>query len=395
MVSSRAVAQGSTPRPGRPRGRSRDLPPSLRAVRLLAGLVLVVLVLAGCGTDGDDGGGQAATPSPTGAPVETEATAGEATTEPTPAASPTATGTEGTEAAGETSTLRVTTLYVCSEAHLAWGIDRGLFADEGIEIELVRTAGGAAGLAAIVADEADLSSTNPVSAMLARSQGFPIKVVSNSFDARTEGDGFAEGVVVHADSDISGPEDLEGRTVAVNEIGSQNDVFTRAWIRGAGVDPMSVNMVALPFPELVPAIEDRRVDAAMVTGSHVAQLDAAGTGRMIGNPLTEVVGPVSIAAYMATEEFLDSDGELVQSFVDGLSAAVEEVNDPANREDVLAVMADYCEAPAPALEAVRFAGWNAHIDTEQLGRVGEVLVEQGMLQEPPDVDALVAPTALP
>lgn len=360
----------------------------LPAARLLAALLALALLLVACGTD-DDGVAEEPATSPATTPAEP-------TTEP-----PEEAGTE-TEAAevpteepapDEAATLRVTTLFVCSEAHLAWGIDKGTFADEGLEIELVRTAGGAAGLAALFAGEADLSSTNPVSAMLAFNQGFPVRIVANSFNARTEGEGFAEGVVVHADSDIEGPEDLEGATVAVNEIGSQNDVFTRAWLRRAGVDPMSVNMVALPFPELVPAIEEGRVDAAMVTGSHLAQLTAAGTGRQIGNPLVDVVGPVSIAAYMATAEFVEEQPELVERFVAGLAAAVDETNDEANRDEVLAVMSEYCGAPAPALAAVRFAGWEAHLDEDELEGVAEVLIEEGMVQEAPDLGTLLADTA--
>lgn len=391
MRNENASVQDRTRRPKQPHSRGRDLPPPLRVVRLLTVLMLAVLLVAACGP-AQDGGEQAATPTPTGEAAETEDTP--TATETEAEATETPTEAEGTEAAGETGTVRVTTLYVCSEAHLAWGIDKGLFAEEGVEIELVRTAGGAAGLAALVAGEADLSSTNPVSAMLAYNQGFPIQLVSNSFDANPEGEGFSEGVVVHADSDIDGPEDLAGRTVAVNEIGSQNDVFTRAWIRQAGVEPMSVNFVALPFPELVPAIQDQRVDAAMVTGSQVAQLEGPGTGRKIGNPLVDVVGPVSIAAYIATEDFVAESPELLQSFVDGLSAAVEEVTDPQNRDEVLRVMSEYCGAPAPALQAVRFPDWNAQIDMDQLGSVADVLLEQGLVREAPDLDGLVAETAL-
>ena len=204
-----------------------------------------------------------------------------------------------TTEAGPT-TVRVTTLFVCSEAHIGWGVAKGVFAAHGLEIELVRTAGGAAGLAAIVADAADISSTNPASAILAVNQGFPIQIISGSFVANPDGQGFAEGVVVAADSDIQGPGDLAGHKVAVNELGSQNHIFTQAWIRAAGVDPSDVNMLALPFPELVPAVLEGRVDAALMTGSQVAQTVGPGTGRFIGNPLTDVIGPVPIATYIST-----------------------------------------------------------------------------------------------
>lgn len=347
--------------------------------RWLALLAVVLLVAASCGDDDD---GDAADDTGTTAPAGETTVAGDD-----------GDGDEVDEDEGPT-TVRVTTLFVCSEAHLAWGMEQGIFEDHGIDVELVRTAGGAAGLAAIVSGDADLSSTNPASAILSAQNGFPIQLVAGSFDANPEGEGFSEGVVVPADSDIEGPGDLAGRKVAVNELGSQNDIFTKAWIREAGVNPSDVNMLALPFPQLVPALQDGRVDAALLTGSQVAQMVGPGDGRKIGNPLVDVIGPVPIASYIATEEFLEGNREAVDSFVAALSESIDQIEDPANRDEVLEVASEFCEAPVEGLRNVRFVDWNAFVDVDTLSQISEILVQEGMLREPYPVEDLVADTAV-
>lgn len=306
-------------------------------------------------------------------------------------------GEDGAVAEGEQNgptSLRVTTLFLCSEVNIAWAIEKGIFEEQGLEIELLPAGGGAAGLASIISGDADITTTTPSSAIISAAEGFPTKLVSGSFEANPEGSGVAEGIVVLADSEIQEPADLVDRRLGVNELGGQNHIFTRAWIRQAGVVPEEVNTLALPFPELVPALEDERIDAALLTGSQAAQMVDAGTGRMIGNPLVDVIGPVPIAVYSSTTEFLEENREAVEGFVAALDEASNEIEDPANREEVLRTASGFCEAPVEGLRAERFKDWNAYVDLDTLNGISEILVEEGLLQEPYAVEELVAETAL-
>lgn len=299
---------------------------------------------------------------------------------------------DGDDAAGE-GALRVTTLQACSEAHVAWAIEKGVFEDHDVDVELVPTRGGAAGLAALVAGEADIASSNPVSAILAHSQGFEIKLVSNSFNANLEGEGISEGVVARTGTSITGPGDLKGQRVAVNEIGSQNHIFTANWIRAAGVDPADVSIIAVPFPEMTGAMTDGRVDAAMLTGSQAAALVAGGDGDEIGNPLADVIGPTSLAAYIATEKVVEERGEQVSAFVDALAEADEAATDPANRDEVLEIMSDFCEAPVEALRGVRFPAWSTSLGEGTLEDTLQVMVEESIVSPETSLDGLLADTA--
>ena len=294
-----------------------------------------------------------------------------------------------TSAPAGAAKLRVTTLYVCSESPLAWGMTKGIFKNHGLDVELVRTAGGAAGLAAVMSGSADLSSTNPVSALLAGSQGFPIKIVSGSFNASADGPGASEGVAVSANSPIKNAADLKGKKLAVNELGSANHVLTLAWLRKAGVEPSDVNVLALSFGDMVAAVTSGRVDGAMMTGAQVAALTAAKKARVIGNPLTDVIGPIPIAQYIATDSFATSHKDSVKKFTDALAESIKQVKDPANREEMQKVTSEFCKTPVESLAKVRDVDWTAAVDADVLKKVSAVLTQEKLLTSPYDPGQLI------
>lgn len=344
-------------------------------LRALLLVVALVVVLPAC--DGDDDGTTAANGETTAADDDSGTTATDAGDQDEPAGS-----------------LKVTTIHLCSETHLGWAVENELFADQGIDVELVTTEGAVTGLAAVLSDATDLSTTNPAALVQSVNEGFPVKLVAGSFTTDPEGEGSAEGVVVAADSDIGGPGDFAGRSIAVSELGSLNHIATRAWVRDAGVDPSEVEFVGLPFPELTSAVLEGRVDGALMVDSQVARVVGEGSGEYLGNPLSEVAGPLPIAAYFASDDFIEANSELVEGFRAAMDEAVAAVNDPANREEVLQVMSEWCERPVEDLQNLRFKEWQARIDPEQLNAVMDLMVQEGYLDEPLELSEIATDGAL-
>ena len=290
--------------------------------------------------------------------------------------------------------LTVTTLHLCSETHVGWAVAKGLFAEQGIEVLLIETEGAVTGLAAILSGAADISTTNAAASVQAVNEGFPVKLVAGSFSTNPEKEGFAEGIVVAADSDIESPADFAGRSIAVNELGSLNHIATAAWVRAAGVDPATVEFVGLPFPFLTSAVTDGRVDAALMVDSQVAALVGGGAGRYIGNPLSDVAGPVPIAAYFASDAFIEGEPELLASFIAAMEASVAAVNNPANRDEVLTVMSEWCGRPMEGLTGLRFKAWEATIDGNALTAVIGMMMDEGFLDAPIELSRVATPGAI-
>ena len=233
--------------------------------RLLAIVFAFSLVAAACGDDdGGDGSG-----------------AGEQTTT-TAAADGGGGGDDGDAGDEGPTTLRVTTLGLCNEMNVFWALERGFFEDQNLDVELVRSTGGSAGLAAVVGGSADLAFANTLSSILAYTQGFPIRYISSLYHVPVAPDPEVNALIVPSGSEIQTAEDLIGRRIGVNELGGVNQLVTQNWLRKNGVDPTDVSFVALPFPELAPAVVSGRIDAAQVPVS---------TARAVGDDVRSIADP--------------------------------------------------------------------------------------------------------
>ena len=367
---------------------------SRRIRYLISALIAMALVAASCGDDD--------APAPTAAPAPSQTIVVTSIVEiPGETLTVTSIVTSIVEVPAETAppppartTISVTTLHLCSETHVGWAIAKGAFADQGIEVNLIETEGAVTGLAAILSGDADIATTNPAAAINAVNQGFPVKMVAGSFSTNPDIDGFAEGIVVATDSDIQTAADFAGRTIAINELGSLNHIATAAWIRAAGGDPDLVEFVGLPFPFLTSAVTDGRVDAALMVDSQVAAVVGGGAGRYIGNPLSDVVGPVPIAGYFASDAFIEGEAALLASFIAAMEVAVAAVNDPANRDEVLIVMADWCGRPVEGLTGLRFKTWEATMDGVALAAVVTMMIDEGFLRAPIEMSRVATPSAI-
>jgi len=291
-------------------------------------------------------------------------------------------------AAADPRTIKVTTLGLCNEVYLPWAQEKGIFEKHGLKVETVRTAGGAAGVAAIVSGSADFSFTNGYTAIISFSQNFPVRFVAGAYETPLPPKPEPNGLIVKADSPYREAKDLVGKRIGVNELGGVNQIATSAWLRKSGIDPKSVRFVALPFPELVPAVVQGRIDATQVPLQSIAR-QPPGTVRSLGDPFRLGLGKIVFAGYLTTKDFLDKNQPVVEAFQRALAESVKQVKDPANADAQFAVAAKYCNQDAALLSRMPQQEYEAFIDFETLRHMAETLVVEGPLQAAPNLEPFV------
>ena len=293
------------------------------------------------------------------------------------------TATAAPEPEGPT-TVRITSLGLCNEISVFWARDKGIFAENGIEVELVRTQGGAGSLAAIIGGSADAAFTNAFSTIIAYNQGFPISWIATAYNTTEEPLPVASAVIAGAPTGIQGPQDLVRKRIGVNELGGVNQIVTSVWLRKNGVDPTEVNFVALPFPELVPAVVSGRLDAAQVPLSMAAR--AGDDVVILEDPYREGTGKVVFAGYVVTNDWLEENPDTARAFLASLEQANAELLATDERFEV---MAANCPVPAAALANQAEQEFLAPVDFELMNKIATILVDEGILGEAPDLNDLI------
>ena len=288
---------------------------------------------------------------------------------------------------GEVREVTVGMLPILPTAALYAGIEEGFFEDRGIEVTVETGQGGAALLPAVMAGQIDFATSNPVSLLQARGEELDVRVIAHWTSALSEGEQDINGVVAAAGSGIESAADLAGKTVAVNTLNGMGGLTIREAVRQDGGDPDAVEFVELPFPDMPAALSGGNVDAVWVPEPFLSSLQAAGNVVATYSSMESVPGhPTQL--FFTSPQLLASDPELVEDF----TAAVEETLEFAdeNPDAVKAQVAQVLpQLPPEATENVLLEEFGTDLRRDKLEQLGQLMVEDGLLEEDADVDGLL------
>lgn len=279
--------------------------------------------------------------------------------------------------------IRVSTLGLCNEA-LPWGVQSGIFAEYGLDVELVTMQSGAAGIAALQAGEVDVAFVNPLSAIQAVTQGVKIEVASGGDMSTPE----ANAVVVDAKSGITEPKQLQGKKVGINQIGGLGNIMTAGWIARDAGSASTAEFVTLPFADMVPSVLSGSVAASQVTASQAKAGSADGSVISLGNPFYDGVGPIPTTVYASTSGFAEANPEVSTKFLDAMDAVAATANDSANDQERWKITATLCKSTPELLAQTAEPEFAGRLDMTSLDTLIGLLEDEKIIENF-DVDAMV------
>lgn len=123
-------------------------------------------------------------------------------------------------------------------------------------------------------------------------------------------------------SDIRDVSDLEGKTIAVNALRGVAEVVIKTSLEKQGVDPSSVKLLEVPFPEMPAALKAGRVDAILASEPFLTGVLEAG-GRRVDAPFVESRAELPIGVYVATEKSIGENRDVVDRFSRAMDKSTE------------------------------------------------------------------------
>jgi NitT/TauT family transport system substrate-binding protein len=231
--------------------------------------------------------------------------------------------------AQELRKLRIATIPIVDYGGLWICMERGFCEQAGISLENQTLGGGAAIIAAMRGGSLDLGAAAIVPTLLARAQGFDLKIVALA-SADTNN------LLLVRDPAIQTGKDFEGKTVAVNELRGVGQTWVMAWVAANDGDPSKVKFQEFPVPGMVPAVTQGRVDAAQVSEPFRSEGIKQGLKTVASGKLTE---SIPVAGIVVTEKFLAENEALMVRFVDAFAKSQEYAT--KNPDEVRRVLPKY------------------------------------------------------
>jgi sulfonate transport system substrate-binding protein len=255
-------------------------------------------------------------------------------------------------------------------------------AESGTEVEWVQSAGSNKANEALRAEAIDVGSTAGSAALLARSNGSPIKVI----DLYSQPEWSA--LVTTADSGVQEVADLEGRTVAATK-GTDPYFFLLQALEEAGVDPGSVTVQNLQHADGRAALENGQVDAWSGLDPIMAAAEQNGAELFYRNIDFNTYGFLN-----AHESFLEEQPEAAQTVVDVYAYARDWAL--ANPEETAQILSEAASIELPVAEKV-LERTQLDIDPvpgrqqlDVLEKVGPIFVESDDVADQQQVDDALA-----
>jgi NitT/TauT family transport system substrate-binding protein len=242
--------------------------------------------------------------------------------------------------------IRVVHVPVLIFAPLYVAIERGYFRQEGLDVELIGTPGGASSFVVLASGRAEVVVGGLGAALFnAAARGLDFKVVG---PVHMEKPPVSTPLVVskraYDSGQIRSVRDLRGKRVAVNVLGSATEFWLNAALLKGGLTMDDVQVVAVNFPEVPAALENGAIAAGLL-GEPLATL-AEDRGQIVRLSEDFVNGIQVTALYYGGEFIRARPKEAVGFMTAWLRASRDLYAGGYKRDDIAAIVEKHTGVPA-------------------------------------------------
>jgi NitT/TauT family transport system substrate-binding protein len=280
----------------------------------------------------------------------------------------------------------VGTLPISNAAPMYLGMRKGFFREEGLELQPHVAQNGAELITGALSGSYDFIFAGYIPSIVARAKGLPITVVAASDVGAKDAKDEWTITLSKKGSDIRAPKDLDGKTIAVNGLRGVGEVVIKASLEKQGVDPKSIKLLEVPFPEMPAALERGRVDAIWAAEPFLTQELGQGA-REVDAPLVTLAPNFVNGGYEASDKYIAQNGDVVAKFNRAMSRSVDYAD--AHPDEVRKTIPTFTKIPPAVAAKIRLPVWSSKLDRGLLQQAAGYTQRYGIIKKAPKVDEMI------
>lgn len=300
----------------------------MHTLKRLSMLLVVVVLLAGCGalsgTGPGGGGGDTAGGSASGAPS--------------------AGGGDGQQVALALPTGK-TSFANCD---IGVATDQGFFADEGLSVSTQNLSSGLKVVQALLSGDIDIGGASIEPVINAAAQGQSLKIIGTYADRLT--------VQMMVPEDIQGVGDLQGKILGIQDVGAFREVMTRMVLESEGMTTDDVQYRGVETTGYIPALVAGQIQSAILHAEQVESIKSEDDSFHSISDLYEVEPDYFYGTYFADESWLGENADVAQGFADALLKAHRFMYD--NRDETVRICSEVTGFEEPVVDAA----WSTYFE---------------------------------
>jgi NitT/TauT family transport system substrate-binding protein len=278
-----------------------------------------------------------------------------------------------------TTELRLLTLPIANALPLDLGVQKGFFSQQGITFKKTTLQSGNDVVLAMGNNNGDIAYAGFVPMMIGSTSGIPLQLLASSEVEGTSASDNWQNILVKGSSSIHTPQDLRGKTVAVNALKGVGEIMIRAAFEKLGMTSSAARLTAIPFPQMRAALNNGQVDAVWTPEPFLSQILSDG-GRSVMAP-----GPVlgryfPIGGYAAKPSWISANKGMAQRFRTAMNRSL--VYAQSHPDEIRALL-------PPAIRNIRLPIWSPLIDRRKLQQLANYSRKYDVISKLPNMKQLV------
>lgn len=258
----------------------------------------------------------------------------------------------------QTTSLSVATLPVVDNVVIWAAVDKGFFAQHGLNVNYKNLSGGGpATINAVQSGSVQFAQFSSPVFMIAAGQGVPITSVAemDEFPAKNS----PEGIFVKSSSSIHSVAQLKGKTIGVNSLTSLEAVrLETEALPAANLTKSDVHLVPIPFPQMQEALSTGEVQAVIPFDPFTTRLRQSSGFRELTNFHQYIPsGGLSLGVIAAESSYVSSHPQVVKEFDAAIAQSISFIQ--ANPQQAAAIASKVLGLPesitVTALDNIKLA----------------------------------------
>ena len=264
------------------------------------------------------------------------------------------------------------------------GRQKGFFAKQTLDVTIESAQGGAELVNPVVSGQREFGFSNVSSLMIAQTRGIDLVAVSPGASSTGERGHDFGAIVAAGDSPIKNAKDLEGKTVAVNNLNNIGDTSVNASMRAAGGDPKKVNYVELAFPAMPAALADKRIDAAWIVEPFLTITSEHGA-KVVAWNLVDTAPRLMIAVYFTSRKYAKEHPDIVKRFQVAMTESLAYADD--HPDEVRAIVPTFTRVSKELMGKLTLPRWPTEMNVKSTQTLAELALRDGLIAKAPVLDA--------
>jgi NitT/TauT family transport system substrate-binding protein len=255
---------------------------------------------------------------------------------------------------------------------------QGLFHRVGLDVRLQTLTSGSAGAAAVVGGSLDIAKSSLMAIVLAHTRGIPLRIVAPGTIYASPA--LFAAIVVGKNASITNARALAGKTIAVSSLSDVQWLSTLAWLEQSGAESGGVKFLEIPFSAMTAAVEDGRVDAAVLVSPLLDSAVRSGRVRVLGPVYDGIAKHFLVTAWYAMDGYVKGNADTVRRF----AATVRDANAycQSHPAETLPIIAAFEKIDPATLAGTVRAAYPATLDARDIQPVIDAAAKYKLLERP-------------